>query len=483
MLNRRDLLRLGLLGGAATALPLQRIVALASSHTPGSNAFGGVSPGSPVVPAFQAVLPIPPVLQPTSVDATTDYYDLTMRPASVQILPGLQTTIWGYNGLYPGPTIRARQGRRVVVRQNNGLPENTAVHLHGARVAPEHDGHPNDLIAPGGSRQYVYPNNQPGLTMWYHDHANHVTAPHIYRGLSAFYLLEGHDEAALRLPSGAYDVPLLIQDRLFNADGSLSYPADVHGVNGDTILVNGAPRPRFEVARRRYRLRLLNGSNHREYQLTLDRPVPMVQIATDGGLVPQAVARSTIRLAPAERVELVVDFAAVPLGTQLVLRNDLGVGTTAQVMRFDVVRDEVDTSAVPGALRPLDSFGTPVVTRNFDLRFDQQRQVWLINSLGFDPARDDARPRLGSTEIWQFQNRSQFMHPMHLHLVQFKVLDRSGAPPPNFEVGPKDTVAVQPFERVRILVKFSGYTGRYVFHCHRLEHEDRDMMGQFNVLP
>lgn len=483
MLTRREMLRLGLLGGAGGLLPLGKLVSIAGAHgTDGGASFGGVSRGSPPVALFQKPLPVPPVLQPTVTDASTDFYMITMRPNQVEILPGLLTTIWGYDGQFPGPTIRARQGRRVVVRQVNQVGFDTAVHLHGGKVAPQHDGHPIDVIPPGGYRDYYYPNRQPGLTMWYHDHADHRAGPNIYRGLAAFYLLEGEDEAGLGLPDGEFDVPLMIQDRLFNADGSLSYPFDVHGVNGDTILVNGAAYPRFEVARRRYRLRLLNGSNHREYLLGFDAALPVSQIATDGGLMPSPVPRQSIRLAPAERVEVVVDFAAAPLGARIVLRNGFGSGRTAQVMRFDVTRDASDGSRLPGSLRPLENLGPPAVSRNFDLTFDQRRQVWLINNQGFDPGRIDAFPRLDSTEIWQFNNRSQFMHPMHLHLVQFQVLDRRGVAPPAYEVGMKDTVAVQPFEKVRVLARFSRYTGPYVFHCHRLEHEDRDMMGQFRVV-
>ena len=483
LLTRREMLRFGMLGGAATVLPLQRLVPHAASAThPLSVSFGGVSAGSPAVVPFEAVLPIPPVLQPVSSDATTDYYEVTMRSAQVQILPGLTTTIWGYNGLFPGPTIRARQNRRVVIRQFSQVDFNTAIHLHGAHVAPEHDGHPVDTIPPGGSREYVYPNRQRGATLWYHDHANHITGPNVYRGLAAFYLLEDDDEAALNLPSGEYDVPMVIQDRLFNTDGSLSYPDMIHGFLGDTILVNGAPHPRFPVARRKYRLRFLNGSNNREFNLSLSPSVPIVQIGTDGGLVPAPVTRSSIRLAPAERVEVVVDFAALSVGSQVVVRDTFEQGWRSQIMRFDIDRDVPDPSTVASSLRPLEALGTAGFTRNFDLSFDDQRQIWVINGKGFDPDRDDAKPLLGRTEIWQFTNLSPFMHPLHLHLVQFQVLDRQGQAPPAHEIGPKDTVAVQGFERVRILVRFTGYTGRYVFHCHRLEHEDRDMMGQFRVV-
>ncbi|MDQ4098483.1 MAG: multicopper oxidase family protein [Actinomycetota bacterium] len=488
MLTRRELMRFGLLGGAAALLPLEQLVSLASALSaaphPANNAFGGISPGSPPVVPFSLPLRIPPVLRPVATDADTDYYELTMRPAPAQILPGLLTTIWGYDGLYPGPTIRAQQGRRVVVRQVNNVAEPTAVHLHGGKIAPEHDGHPIDLIPPGGYRDYVYPNRQPGLTMWYHDHANHQAGPHIYRGLAGFYLLEGDDEAGFGLPSGSFDVPLMLQDRILNPDGSLSYPGYVHGFYGDTTIVNGVAQPRFDVAARKYRLRLLNAANHREFNLAFTPAVPTFQIATDGGLLPAPVPRpSTMFLAPAERIELVVDFSGVPQGSRIVLRDTLGTARTAPVMAFDVTRAAADDSRLPGSLRPLPSFPPPSRVRNFDLHFDEGRQMWVINGKGFDPARVDARPRLNSTEVWQFTNLSDLMHPMHLHLAHFQILTRrGGAPPPAYEAGVKDTVAVGPFETVRVLASFTGFTGRYVFHCHRLEHEDWDMMGQMEVL-
>lgn len=478
MLNRRDVLRLGLLGGTAAVLPLDRVAALTGERSHGARAL--VVAPSPRVEPFSVPLRVPPVLQPAASDATTDWYEVDMRPAAMQILPGLTTTIWGYNGLYPGPTIRARQGRRVVVRQRNLLPVETVVHLHGGRVAPEHDGYPLDVIPPGGYRDYVYPNQQPGATLWYHDHTYAVTGRNVYMGLAGAYLLEGADEAALNLPRGEFDVPLIIQDRLFGADGSLVYTGNVAGMVGDTILVNGTPQPRFEVARRKYRLRLLNATNYLEYNLALDAPMAFDQIATDGGLLPTVVRRSSIRLAPAERVEALVDFSAVPLGSQVVLRNTMGSVRTNQIMRFDVVADGPDSGPVPSILRRLPNLGTPLAVRRFSLDFDGG--MWLINHRGFDANRDDATPRLNTAEVWEFANQTGDTHPMHLHLVQFRVVSRGLSAVQSYELGPKDTVAVRGGETVRILARFDGFTGRYVYHCHRLEHEDRDMMGQFRVV-
>jgi len=355
--TRRDFLRLALAGGGLAlvgglALAAQQILPARQAATGGMGGMGGMMGDGTTpnvtsalqAPLFQRPLPLPAEARPARTDATTDYYELTMRPAQVEILPGYRATVWGFDGQVPGPTIRATRGRRVVVRQTNGLAVPTATHLHGGHVAPEMDGHPTDPVAPGQSKEYVYPNNQLGATLWYHDHAMDTTAQHVYMGLAGFYLLADPDEAALSLPGGAYDVPLVIQDRAFAADGSLVYPGNtampllMSGFQGDTLLVNGAPYPFFPVAARKYRLRLLNGSNARHYQLALGNGQPFTVIGTDGSLLPAPVSAPTLSLAPAERVEVVVDFAQVPVGSSVVLENRLGQGSLAQLLRFDVVR-------------------------------------------------------------------------------------------------------------------------------------------------
>jgi spore coat protein A len=489
-LRRREFLkRAGLVGGLA--LPAGVTGAWAgwlrparSAALPGDELIDAVAPSPPVVP-FQTAFRTLPVLAPTRADADTDYYDITMRPAVVEILPGRPTTIWGFNGQFPGPTIRARRGRRVIVRQINDLPDaQPSIHLHGGHVEAASDGYPTDVIVRGTAKEYVYPNRQPAATLSYHDHEMARTGRNVWMGLFGAYLIEDDVEASLNLPSGAHDVPLIIQDRAFRADGSLLYSPDVmHGAMGDVILVNGVAYPRFEVANRKYRLRILNGSNAREYELSLGSGQPFVQIATDGGLLPHPVRRTTIPLFPFERAEAIVDFSEVPVGSRVILRNDLDVGRTSGVMLFDVVREEADPSTVPSDLRPLERLdeASAAATRDFTLGMD--RMSWVINGQRFDHARVDASPRLGTTEIWRFQNRSGMAHPMHVHLDMFQILDRNGAPPSEAETGWKDTVAVGPDESVRVILRFTDFTGRYLVHCHNLEHEDDAMMAQFEVLP
>lgn len=443
------------------------------------------APGPAPTPApFSLPLRIPAVLEPVSSTRSEDRFRLLADEGEAEILPGVKTPVWGYNGSYPGPTIVARVGRRAVVTQTNQLSEPISVHLHGGKVKAHHDGHPLDLIAPGDRYRYVYPNNQRAATYWYHDHAHHSTGRNVYMGLAGFYILRDPAERALGLPRGRYDVPLLIQDRQFDEQGRLVFPeGETQQVRGDTVVVNGVAQPYFEVAARKYRFRLLNGANSSPFDLALDTGDPIVQIGTDGGLMPAPVQRSSVLLFPAERADVVIDFARYEVGAHVVLENLAGSGPTAQVMRFDVVRRASDGSRVPRSLRRLPALQPPVRTRTFRLAFDGARSLWTFNGRAFDPGRIDARARIGETEVWRFINESGLAHPIHLHEVQFQVLDRNGAQPPPWEAGLKDTVVVQPGETVRISIAFRGYPGTYVFHCHNLQHEDHGMMAQLELRP
>ena len=240
---------------------------------------------------------------------TTDFYDVSIREGMADVLPGYQTPVYGYEGIYPGPTIRARKGRRVVVTQHNRLAFDSNVHLHGGYVPAAHDGHPMDVIAPGSSFRYEYPNDQDAATLWYHDHAHGRTSRTLYYGLLAFYVLEDDLERELDLPAGDYDVPIVLADHAFNRDGSFRYQENVDvGFRGDTLIVNGVVSPRMRVERRRYRFRFLNASNGRTYTLRLGGGRRMVQIAGDGGLLERPVGRTRVPLHPAERADIVIDF-------------------------------------------------------------------------------------------------------------------------------------------------------------------------------
>jgi spore coat protein A len=497
-LSRREFLGLGVAGAAGLLLPAGTFGAAAVRARAAANLE------SPPVEPFAIPLPVPPVLEPARKDATTDYYEMTQKVGDAKILPGLETPVWGYEGVFPGPTIKARNGRRVVIRQKNGLPVPISTHLHGGATPPESDGYPTDLVPPGKHRDYVYPNRQRASTHWYHDHRMDFSGPQIYRGLAGFYLITDDDEDALALPKGEKDIPVMIADRLFTEDGSFYYPslepsltggpgvlgAYSDGVLGDTILVNGAVQPFLEVSNTQYRFRFLNASNARRYELALDSWHPLVQVGSDGGLLSAPQALRKIRIAPAERFDVVVDFSEYPVGSKVVLKNLLGNGSTDDVMRFDVVRGEKDESRIPPKLADLEDLDTTGATkRSFEFERGVPGGPWVINGRPFDPERMDARPRLDSTEVWTLdmgfgglKHPAGVAHPVHLHLVQFRVLDRNGKKPFPEDAGWKDTVNLLPHEKIRVAAEFSGYRGRYVFHCHNLEHEDMRMMGNFEVV-
>ena len=470
MPTRREFLKMGAITGAALALPLDR-----------ASAFGAYA----TVPPFRVPLRIPPVLQPVRRTADCDYYVMTMRRARVEILPRKTTTIWGFDGRFPGPTMKVKKGRPVVVRRINRLGVPANAHLHGGKVAPAHDGHPTDLIEPGDRRKYVYWNDQDSATLWYHDHAHHHTSRNNYMGLSGLYIIEDEEEERdLNLPRGRFDIPLILQDRSFRRDGSFRFRDRHNNVVGDTLLVNGRPTPYFKVANRKYRFRILNAANSRGYELALSSGEPLVQIASDGGFLATPHMAATIPLWPSERAEVVIDFSKYAVGSQVVLvdkRDPVDPAQQIPIMRFDVEREEPDDSSIPSTLRQIERFAPGLPDRRFDLTINSN-ELWTIDHKPFNPRRIDARPRRGDTEIWEFRNLTSVTHPMHIHLVKFQILERSDLAISGGELGWKDTVRVDPSRNVRVAMRFERFTGRYVFHCHNLAHENHSMMGQMKVV-
>ncbi|SFI49138.1 spore coat protein A [Amycolatopsis regifaucium] len=410
-----------------------------------------------------------------------------------------------------------------MVRHRNELPVPTVVHLHGGHTPAESDGYPTDLVLPlsgwdaghgghgmvdarariaDGERDYVFPLRQRAATLWYHDHRMDFTGPAVYRGLAGFHLVRDDEEEALGLPSGERELPLMIADRSFDEHGAFAYPsldrtlrttpgvdsAFVEGVFGDVILVNGAPWPVHEVAAVRYRLRVLNGSNARRYDLALDPPPPggdgFVQIGGDQGLLEAPREHDHLPIAPAERYDVVIDFGRYPVGTEVTLVNRLGTGSTGQVMRFVVARRALDESRVPAKLSEIAPLAREqaTTTREFSFRAGtvHGHAGWVIGGAPFSPDLMSASPRLGDVEIWRFV--ADIHHPVHLHLVGFRILSRGGRPPGPFDGGIKDTVDLKPGESVEVIARFDGYRGRYVFHCHNAEHEDMAMMANFEVV-
>ena len=362
--------------------------------------------------------------------------------------------------------------------------------------------------------------DQEPATLWYHDHALGVGRLNVYAGLAGFYLIRSPEEDGLNLPRGPYEIPLVIQDRMFTTDGQLylpsgpppgttvDYPSIQQQFFGNFIVVNGKVWPSLEVEPRKYRFRMVNGSDSRFYTLSLSNGQPIQQIGTDDGLLDVPVAQSQITLAPGERADVVIDFSAPALsGQTIVFRNTasapFGVpagapdpNTVGQIMAFQVTKplSAPDTSDLPAALRPMPTM--PLVqtgpTRQVVLYSpvdEYGRTVFLLGTPDTGPQhfRDPATetPMLGDTEVWVIRNNTASTHPVHLHLVKFQVISRTNAlgqpVTSEFDGGWKDTVRVSPRETVEVIATFDR-AGEYVWHCHMLSHEDHDMMRPLTVL-
>ena len=438
-----------------------------------------------------------------------DVYELTMKRGRAQVLPGLTTTVFGYDGQVPGPTVKVRRGRRSVIRFRNHLPAlhptlghefTTSVHLHGSGSLPQFDGYASDVTPPGFFKDYHYPNFQPARTLWYHDHGVHHTAENVYAGLYAQYHI--HDKAELDLlPQGEFDVPLVIGDAMFGPDGNLRYDdSSTSGLFGDVILVNGVAWPVMKVKRRVYRFRVLVGSISRSYRLRLSTGDPVHVVATDGGLMPRSQEIGEWRHATAERYEILVDFSKYRPGQRIFLQNrsnpnNVDFNDTDKVMAFDVTdapfsRRDGTWNRIPDTLVGSDVMRLTEAdaTRTRKLSLERKHGGWTINGSTWENVIDSefqsvlANPKLGATEVWEIENRSGgWYHPLHIHLIDFKVLSRNGRAPFEWERGPKDVVYVGENETVRVAMTFGPHRGRYMVHCHNLPHEDHDMMGQFAV--
>ncbi|CAN5556332.1 multicopper oxidase family protein [soil metagenome] len=444
-----------------------------------STPYAGTNPVI-VPPPFSVALPIPPELSGPDIS-------LRAAPAEVELIPGMSTRVLAYDGTFPGPTIVARPDEETNIELINAHDDSLVVHLHGGHTPAAFDGHPFDTIAPGESFTYRYPNRQSPATLWYHDHGMMTTASNVYHGLAGLYLLRDPTETALGLPvGGPADIPLVLTDKTFDDDGQLVYPQGQHdGFFGDVPLVTGAPHPLGAVPSGLVRLRILNASNARAYQIHRSDGIALLQIASDGGLLAEPVLRPVIELWPAERVEVLLDLQDAADGEEVTLVD--GLQFREGLVRF-VVSGRQDSAAPPLSLRGPLELDEPTVIRDFSLGFDQTTSTWLLNGHDFDVDILDATPRLGEVERWRFTNTAPGSHPMHLHQTSFIVRARKSAtknplPLEAGDVGWKDTVVVRQGQTVEVDVRFDDFPGTYVYHCHILEHEDHGMMSQFRVLP
>ncbi len=504
-ISRRTALQiggLGVVGAAAATIPLS----IATAGTAST-----LLPKNTPKP-YQVPLPIPgilPTVRAVDSDGVVSHRAVVRQMAGMaRIVPGLSTPILGYNGLLPGLTISVEQGEALSLRMENRLPFfhpkfgyvlKTSTHLHGAASLPQYDGYADDVTGMNQYKTYEYSNSQPARTLWYHDHAAHITSQNVYSGLFGQYQIHDPVERAL-LPQGVYDVPLSVSDAAFSRDGSLMFDdRSTSGLWGDAILVNGAPWPVLQVEPRIYRFRLLNGSISRSYRFALSTGDPVTVVATDAGLVPRAIPVTSWRQAPAERYEFLIDFSK-HRGKRIELKNlsnknNIDYANTNRVMAFDVLDVAPHLTGPAATTMPALLAESGVMnlsaadaekTRKF--RVKREGGLWTVGGLTWaEVAKSGHRkvladPEPDDVEIWEFENSSGgWFHPMHLHLVEVKILSRNGKPPLPYEVGPKDVLYVGEGKTVRFITKFEHHRGRYMVHCHSLPHEDHDMMAQFSV--
>jgi spore coat protein A, manganese oxidase len=486
---------------------------------------------------FVDALPIPKVASPTGLRAVPSdvkqkapYYRMAMRQMESKVHRDLKPTLqWAVEASVPGPTLETQSGQGMFVEWANELPKShflpidhslhgaeaekpdvrTVIHLHGARVPAAADGYPEDWYVPGKSTTYFYPNLQDSAMLWYHDHTLGINRLNVYAGLLGLCILRDPFESGLNLPSGKYEVPLILYDRFFDQGSQLYYPVSpvagkpwIPELFGNAILANGKLLPYLEVEPRKYRFRVLNGANGRFFHLSMSSGQVFQQIGTDQGLLPAPVGIKICSIAPGERADLILDFTD-HAGEQIVLKNDM----LMPVMQFRVAKGKVnDESTVPSTLRPMPRIAESeaVKTRSLmlgeitDLHGDSF--VMLLNNSHWNmPVTEN--PTLDSVEIWDLINVTDDAHPIHLHMVKFQILDRrrfdafayqnennllryrgNAVPPEPSEAGWKDTVRADPGMITRIIIKFQGYVGRYVWHCHILEHEDNEMMRPYDVI-
>ncbi|MGE7762214.1 multicopper oxidase family protein [Peribacillus sp. NPDC097895] len=507
-----------------------------------------------ILSKFVDELPIPPILKPRWKDPVHTYYEVKMTEFKQSLHSELNdTTVWGYEGSYPGPTIEVESGEKVFIKWINNLPDKhlfpvdntvhgahvdvpevrTVVHVHGASVESDSDGYPEawftkrfERVGPYFKKEvYQYDNNQKSVTQWYHDHALGITRLNVYAGLAGFYLIRDKKERVLNLPCGEYEIPLIIQDRSFHENGALFYPNQpdkpigeletsiVPEFFGDTILVNGKVWPYLKVEPRKYRFRLLNGSNTRFYRIKLDSGQRFYLIGTDSGLMEYPIGVKEIILAPAERADVIIDFTNLA-GKNIIVTNDAPApypdgdpaNAVGVVMEFRITLPltSIDTSVIPAYMMPLPKMNEQSASKIRYLTLNDNmdkygREFMLLDNKQWDaPVTENAK--LGSTEIWYLINLTTDTHPIHVHLIDFLVIDRRpfdvdkynkegvihytgpAIPPEPQERGGKDTVRANPRQVTRIIMNFGPYTGRYVWHCHILEHEDYEMMRPYFVI-
>ena len=523
MVNRRSVIGAAVLGGG--------VIAIGGMVT--RQFIGGQGAASVRATSGRSLL-IPPLYSGERENGIR-VFDLKLQRGVSQFLEGVQTPTIGINQSYLGPTLEMYAGETVRMNVSSDLSETATVHWHGFHLPARADGGPHQPIAPGSTWSPSFVVKQRASMFWYHSHAHRRSGPQVYQGLAGAIYVRDDESERLDLPNdyGVDDIPLIVQDRAFNRDGSFAYSTSMRdvmmGMMGDTLLVNGIVDPVFEARSDMLRLRLLNGSNARFYRFGFGDGRAFMQIGSDGGLFEQPYHTDNVVLAPGERAQIVVDLSdgrptflsadsletmgmmgmmgggmgnrgmrdgGGRMGDDMGRRGGRREGMMDERRRFTVLdirpaAQRRSAIAMPNrliALAPVEP-ETAIKTRRFVLQMGMGMNMmrgggFTINGKSMDMQRIDETVKVNTTEIWQIENASMMAHPFHIHDVQFRVLDRDGRQPGPQDRGLKDTVVVAPREVVRLLLRFEEYTDSelpYMYHCHILEHEDAGMMGQFLV--
>lgn len=467
-------------------------------------------------------LQIPPLLTGSSIGGR-QRYQLGVQSGQTEFFANVPTPTFGINGTFLGPTLRLQRNDDVTLAVVNKLDEPTTLHWHGLHVPAIADGGPHQIVDPDNSWDANFKVNNNAGTYWYHSHLLGKTGEQVYKGLGGMLIVDDELSEDLGLPQeyGIDDIPLIIQDRNFNADGSFRYSNtrmdSMLGAFGNTILVNGTLNPRFTPNRSKVRFRLLNASNARTYNLAFSDGREMHQVACDGGFLGAPVSMRAVELAPGERCEVIADFSdgrpvnlvSLPMAEDSPFRTTGMMGNmhTMNQIRLHILSIQPESSLdqspdLPSSLLTLpalnpesadrirqftlsSSMGMGMMRRGGSGRMNRgMGAMHSINGSTMDMDMINVRVPLGSTEIWEISNDSPMMHPFHIHHGQFRILSSNNRAWPAHEQAFKDTVKVGPGQSVRVLMKFEDYADPilpYMYHCHILEHEDAGMMGQFVV--
>jgi FtsP/CotA-like multicopper oxidase with cupredoxin domain len=429
------------------------------------------------------ILPIPVLLEDKNPDTNISDYYIIAQEGKTNFIGNKQTLTMGYNGSYLGPVIKVRRGEEVRMHVTNELNDSTSVHWHGLELEGPADGGPRQVIPAGAKWEPSFTINQPAATLWFHPHVIGTTAIQVYYGLAGLLIVEDENTESLNLPNeyGVNDIPLILQDRSFNEDGSFMYIDNMmDGAFGQYIMVNGAITPFLEVEQRKMRFRILNGANARNFNIGLSDNNEFYQIASDGGLLERPLVNDSLFISPGERAEIIIDFSKYTEGETIELVSDKEL-----VMTFKVGASVTDQTEIPEILSTIERLDESQATGIKTIELDGMGHMVTLNGRKFDINRIDDNVNLGDVEIWEISSSRAMMmesqgHPFHIHGTQFQVLSRNGNEPNANEQGWKDTVYVGSGETVRIIVKFK-YKGIFMYHCHILEHEEAGMMGQLEV--